>query len=110
MGLDSFRVRGVGGISDAGLAEEFLEEVVHGLKAVGVAGIIAQQDVVLQKEIVVFPAVEKNQAVLAEFVISSEILAKQCAARFCDDVVFHVADNLGHLLSDPAYDTPAGGL
>src|SRR6266852_9408449 len=110
MGLDSFRVRGVVAESDTGLAEEFLEERVHGLKAVGVAGIIAQQDGVLQEEIVVFPAVEKNQTVLAEFVISSEILAKQCAARFCDDVVFHVANDLGHLLSHTAYNTSAGGL
>src|SRR5882762_4644403 len=110
MGLDSFRVRGVVAEPDTGLEEEFLEEHVHGLKAVGVAGIIAKQDVVLQEEIVVFPTIEKNQAVLAEFVISSEILAKQCAARFCDDVVFHVANDLSHLLSDTAYNTPARGL
>src|SRR6266851_3689958 len=110
MGLDSFRVRGVVAESDAGLAEEFLEERVHSLKAVGVAGIIAQQDVVLQEEIVVFPAVEKNQAVLAELIISGKILAKQCAACFCDDVVFHVADDLSHLLPDTADNAPAGGL
>src|SRR5260370_11552601 len=109
MGLDSFRVRGVVTEPDAGLAEEFLEERVHGLKAVGVTGIIAQQDVVLQEEIVVFSPVEKNQAVLAEIIISSEILAKQCAACFCDDVVFHVADNLSHLLSHTADHAPAGG-
>src|SRR6266436_5808846 len=110
MGLDSFRVRGVVTKSDAGLAEEFLEERVHGLKAVGVTGVIAQQDVVLQKEIVVFPAIEKNQAVLAELVVSGEILAKQRAARFCDDVVFHVANDLSHLLSDTADHASAGGL
>ncbi len=110
MGLDSFGVRGVVTEPDAGLAEEFLEERVHGLKAVGVTSIIAQQDVVLEEEIVVFPAIEKNQAVLAEFVISSEILAKQCAARFGDDIVFHVANDLSHLLSDTAYNTSAGGL
>src|SRR5260370_40620762 len=107
---ERFRVRAVVTEPDAGLAEEFLEERVHGLKAVGVTGIIAHQDVVLQEEIVVFSPVEKNQAVLAEIIISSEILAKQCAACFCDDVVFDVANDLSHLLSDTSYNTPAGGL
>src|SRR6266436_8076235 len=110
MQLDSFRVRRVVAESHAGLAEEFLEEHVHGLKAVGVTGIIAEQDVVLQEEIVVFPSVEKNQPVLAELVISGEILAKQRASCFCDDAVFHVADNLSHLLPHTADNAPAGGL
>src|SRR5260370_31803966 len=110
MGIDSLRVGGVVTETDVGVAEELLEERVHGLKAVGVTGIIAQQDVVLQEEIVVFSPVEKNQAVLAEIIISSEILAKQCAACFCDDVVFHVADNLSHLLSHTADHAPAAGL
>ena len=110
MGLDSFCVSGVVAESDTGLAEEFLEERVHGLKAVGVTSIIAQQNVVLQEENVVFPAVEKNQPVLAELVINSEVLAKQCAARFCDNVVFHVANDLSHLLSHTADNAPAGGL
>src|SRR5258707_15304058 len=98
MGLDSFRVRGVVTEPDAGLAEEFLEERVHGLKAVGLTGIIAQQDGVLKEEIVVFSPVEKNQAVLAETIISTEILAKHRAGCFCEHVVVDVANVLSHLL------------
>jgi len=64
----------------------------------------------LQKENVVFPAVEENQPVLAKLVKRNEIFAKQGAAAFCDDVVFHVADNLRHLLSYPANDTLPRGL
>src|SRR5258708_39540496 len=75
---------------NAGLAEKFLEKRVHGLKAIGVAGIIAQEDVMLQKVNVVFPAVEKNQPVLAKLVIGSEIFAKQGATGFCEYGVFHV--------------------
>src|SRR5258708_3794629 len=95
---------------NAGLAEKFLEKRVHGLKAIGVAGIIAQEDVMLQKVNVVFPAVEKNQPVLAKFVIGSEIFAKKGATGFCDDVVFHVGDNLRHLLSHAAEDASPRGL
>src|SRR6202158_2737777 len=64
----------------------------------------------LQKANVVFPAVEENQPVLAKLVKRNEIFAKQSAAGFCDDVVFHVADNLRHLLSYAANDTPPRGL
>src|SRR5258708_9701475 len=110
MRLDSFRVRRVVTDSHTGLTKEFLEEHVHGLKAVRVTGIIAEQDVVLQEEIVVFPSVEKNQPVLAELVISGEILANQRASCVCADVVFHVADNLRHLLPHTADNAPAGGL
>src|SRR6267142_1401914 len=63
---------------NAGLAEEFLEKRVHGLEAVGVAGIIAQQDIMLQKENVVFPAVEENQPVLAKLVKRDKICATCC--------------------------------
>src|SRR5258707_5653545 len=95
---------------NAGLAEEFLEKRVHGLEAVGVAGIIAQQDIMLQKENVVFPAVEANQPVLAKLVKRDKIFAKHGAAGLCDDDVFHVAVNLRHLLSYAADDTLPRGL
>src|SRR5260370_37369952 len=95
---------------NAGLAEEFLEKRVHGLEAVGVAGIIAQQDIMLQKENVVFPAVEENQPVLAKLVKRNEIFAKQGAAGFCDDDVLLVADKLRHLLYYAATCTPPLGL
>src|SRR5260370_97339 len=110
MGLDSLCVRRVVVEVNCGLKEKFLKERVHGLKAVGVTSIISEQDVMFQKENVVFPAIEENQPVLAKFVIGSEIFAKQGAARFCDDVVFHVDHDLRHLLSHAANDAPPGGL
>src|SRR5205814_1755152 len=61
MSLDGFRVGWVVAKGDAGLAEEFLEKLIHGFEAVGVARIVAQQDVMLQKKNVVFAAVKKNQ-------------------------------------------------
>jgi len=45
----------------------------------------------------------KNQAVLTKLVIGSEFFTKQGAAGFCDDVVFHVGNNLRHCF-------PRGGL
>ncbi len=110
MGLDRFRVGGIMAEGDAGLAEEFLKKLVHGLKAVGVTGIVTQQDVMLEKKNIVFTAVEENQPVLAKLVIGGEIFAKESAARFCDDVVFDVDHNLRHLLAHTADHTSPGGL
>src|SRR5205814_7663004 len=110
MSLDGVRVGWVVAKGDAGLAEEFLEKLIHGFEAVGVARIVAQQDVMLQEKNVVFAAVKKNQPVLAKLVIRSEIFAKESAAGFCDDVVFHVDHNLRHLLAHSANDAPPGGL
>src|SRR5713226_8968718 len=110
MGLDGFRVGGFMAESNAGLAEEFLEQCIHGFKAVGVTSIVAQENVMFQKENVVFPAVEENHPVLAKLVVGSKILAKQGAAGFGDDVVFHVDDNLRYLLSHAAYDGAPRGL
>ena len=95
---------------NAGLAEEILEKRVHSLKAVGVTGIIAQEDVMLQKENVVLPAVEENQPVLTKLVIRSEFFAEQGAAGFCNGVVFHVGNNLRHLLPHAADYGPSRGL
>src|SRR5437867_8171202 len=77
MSLDGFRVGWVVAKGDAGFAEKFLEKLIHGFEAVGVARIVAQQDVMLQKKKVVFAAVKKNQPVLAKLVIRSEIFAKE---------------------------------
>src|SRR5260370_20957844 len=106
MGLDSFCVGRVVAELNAGLTEKFLKERVHGLKAVGVTSIISQQDVMFQKENVVFPAIEENQPFLAKLIIGSEILANQCSARFCADVVFHVDHDLRPLLSHAADEPP----
>src|SRR5260370_29224963 len=110
MSLDGFRVRWLMAGRNAGLAEEILEKRVHSLKAVGVTGIIAQEDVMLQKENVVLPAVEENQPVLTKLVIRSEFFAEQGAAGFRNDVVFHVGNNLRHLLSHAADYGPSRGL
>src|SRR6266481_8739257 len=110
MSLDSFRMRGVMGEGNTGLAEKFLKEFVGGLKAVGIADVFAQKNVVLEKENVVFAAIEENEPVLAELVIRSEIFSKQGAAGFGNDVVLHVDNNLRHLLSHAADDAAPGGL
>src|SRR2546430_14530389 len=102
MSLDGFRERRVMAGCNAGLAEEIREKRVHSLKAVGVTGIIAQEDVMLQKENVVLPAVAENQPVLTTLVIRSEFFAEQGAAGICNDGVFHVGNNLRHLLSHAA--------
>src|SRR5712692_9100553 len=64
----------------------------------------------LQKENVVFPAVEKNQPILAKLVVGGEIFTKQGAAGFGNDVVFHIGNNLRHLLSNAADDFPSARL
>src|SRR5437016_4626131 len=110
MGLDGLRVPWVMTGRNTGLAEEFLEKRVHGLKAVGITGIVTQENVMLQKINVVFPAVEENQPVLTKLVIGTEFFAKQGAPGLCDDVVFHVDNNLRHLLSRAADDPPSRGL
>src|SRR5712671_404561 len=110
MSLDSFRMRGVMGEGNAGLAEKFLKEFVGGLKAVGIADVVAQKNVVLEKENVVFAAIEENEPVLAKFVIRSEIFAKKGAAGFGNDIVFHVDNNLCDLLPHTTDDAAPGGL
>ena len=110
MGLDSLCVPWIMTGRNSGFAEEFLEKRVHGLKAVGITSIIAQEDVMFQKENIVLPAVEENQTILTKLIIRSEFFAKQRATGFCDDVVFHVDNNLRHLLAHPPDDPPPRGL
>src|SRR5213083_1525145 len=108
--LDGFGVGRVMAERNPGLTKEFLEKLVHGLKAVGVTRIVAQQDVMLEKKNIVFTAIEKNQPVLAKLVIGSEIFAKEGAARFCDDIVFYIDHSLRHLLAHTADHASPGGL
>src|SRR5437899_1556269 len=110
MSLDCFRVRRVMGEGNAGLAQEFLKECVGGLKAIGVTGVVAQEDVVLEKENVVFAAIEKDEPIFAKLIVGRKIFSKQRAAGFGNDIVFDVDNNLGYLLSHTANDAAAGGL
>ena len=92
------------------LTKKFLEQRVHGLKAVRVARVISQQDVVLQEENVVFSAVEKDQPVLHQFIERSKIFAEERPPRFGNDIIFDVREHLRNLLAYTANDSPPRGL
>src|SRR5216684_4615189 len=76
MRFDRLFVRWIVRYGNASLPEEFLKQGIHGLEAVRVARVIAQQHVVLEKEDIIFAAIEKDHAVLAKLVVGSKILAE----------------------------------
>src|SRR6266436_399944 len=110
MGLNCFGVRGLLAGGEAGFAQKFLKERVHGLEAIRVASVVSQQDVILKKINVVLHAIEEDKAVLAKLVERREVLSEEGAAGLGDDVVFHVHNDLRNLLSDAADDGTAGRL
>src|SRR4029077_5213969 len=69
MSLDGVRMGRVMAEGNARFTEKFLKERVHSLEAVEVSSVVAQEDIVLEEEIVVFPAVEENQAIFAKLEI-----------------------------------------
>jgi hypothetical protein len=108
--LNGIGVRRIVGESNAGFAQEFLEERVHGLEAVGVANVVAEKNVMLEEENVILHAFEEDHAILGEIVEGSEIIAKKGATGFCGDVFFDVHNNLGDLLADAADNGASRGL
>ena len=95
---------------DARFPQKFLKQLVHGFETIRVANIVSEENVVFQKENVVFPAIEENNAILAQLVEGSEIFAKKSAAGFADDVLFHVRNDLRYLLADAPQDCAPPGL
>src|SRR3989442_13754845 len=66
MCLNRFGVRGLLADGEASFAQKLLEQLVHGLEAIRVAGVVPQKDVILQKINVVLHAVEEDEAGLSK--------------------------------------------
>src|SRR5260370_4254257 len=102
MRLVGFGIRRIFADGQAGFPQEFVKERVHDLEAVGVAHVVAEQNVVLEKKPVIFAAIEKDQPVLQQVVKWREVLAKERAASLADDVFLRIRDHLRDLLADNA--------
>ena len=64
----------------------------------------------LQKEEVVLAAIQEHQPVLQNFVIRSEVVAKQRSPGFRDDIVFNVGQDLRHQLPNQPQNVAARRL
>jgi len=69
---------------DAGVSKKFLEERVHRFEAVGIARVIAEQNVMFEEIGIVFSALEKNQAVLEQIIEGREFFAEESLAGLGD--------------------------
>src|SRR6266849_1797641 len=80
MSVNRLGVRELLADGEASFAQKLLEQLVHGLEAIRVAGVVPQEDVILQKINVVLHAVEEDEAVLAKLVEGREVLSEEGAA------------------------------
>ncbi len=83
-----------------GLLQELVEQRIHGLLAVRIARIVAQENVMLHKEEIVLAAIQEDQTVLQDFVVGCKLLPKQGPACLADDVFLDVSEDLRHQLPD----------
>ena len=96
--------------SEDKIAQEFEQQSFKDLEAVGVAHKIAEQDVVLEEELIVLAALHKQQAVGQQIVGLAELVAEQGAARLGQDGLLKIENKLAELLAGDAIDVAAVGL